>query len=942
MSKKLLPALIAALFAAGPAFGQTDSDPMRVQGTATLGGIHNNTSATDNAQLELYQDLGNGVMSNVGVQGRNSTTWFQGYGENFGRGDQYMFLRGGVYDVFKSGIYLNDIPRTFASTAYTPFNGSGGNLLTATFPLASLPTNPPTAGWNSFRLGYDRRDVGGFAEWQRNSPWYFRADASQVNFNGTRPGSGANGTSPGNGYTDLAFPQDFKTTNWGTEAGYQSSKYTFSVRWDYSQFDNGNETLKWTNPYFGPNGNGASANLLDTTYLAPGNTFNKFTLSGNYRDLPWQSVVSARYTWAKTTSDTPLGLIALNSGGVYNDTLPHTANFNGEKINQSLALAWTAMPATNFNTRVYYYWTKQQDKSDLVEFGNAPTQPLASGLGCGNFIGANGIPTQTVGNCDNELFNYTKNNVGFDAWWKFAPGNRFAFGWDYNDLDQTRVDYDKSHWNKLWAEYRNTMFDTVTGKLKYQYVKRDSTLNYSNDPLPNGGANNPNYLLPFTSAFDLQSSTTNLVKLTLDWTPMNNVGLSFEANWAKVDYDDVTYGRTKSDRHGYFLTGYWSASDTLKLNAFGSWEQAKYPSAHRYIGTVAGGPNPPSGYCTTANPNCYDPFAVPVANSSYNWTSQTKDKTWMIGAGADWQAMDALKLTGSYLYINNEGTATFGADNNVTPLPITSLSPMPLPISNFDNSKQQYFNLKGTWTYNKNWSFTGGYSYLMYKHNDIATDGYTYVLPIVRNSGAGGIVPSSPTSTSLSYLNGYDAFTNGHSNIFYLQMTYRFDAPPLPAAAMRVAEPPPPVVRPTPPPPPPPAPAPPPPAPQVQKITVDSKVLFDFDKAVLKPEGKAAIDSQIVGKLTQIQKLEVVLVTGHTDRLGTDGHNQPLSQRRADAVRDYLVSKGVPRDKIETIGMGEKQPVPRVQCDQKDRKALIACLAPNRRVEVEVKGESTR
>jgi hypothetical protein len=84
--------------------------------------------------------------------------------------------------------------------------------------LPSLATNPPTVGWNSFRLGYDRRDVGGYAEWQKNSPWYFRADASQVNFSGTRPGSGANGTSPGNGYTDLAFPQDFKTSNWGAEA----------------------------------------------------------------------------------------------------------------------------------------------------------------------------------------------------------------------------------------------------------------------------------------------------------------------------------------------------------------------------------------------------------------------------------------------------------------------------------------------------------------------------------------------------------------------------------------------------------------------------------------------------------------------------------------------------------------------------------------------------
>jgi OOP family OmpA-OmpF porin len=146
------------------------------------------------------------------------------------------------------------------------------------------------------------------------------------------------------------------------------------------------------------------------------------------------------------------------------------------------------------------------------------------------------------------------------------------------------------------------------------------------------------------------------------------------------------------------------------------------------------------------------------------------------------------------------------------------------------------------------------------------------------------------------------------------------------------------------PPPPPPAPAPapapaPPPPPQVQRITLASKALFDFDKAVLKPEGKAAIDSQIISKLAGVQKLELVLVTGHTDRIGTQRYNQRLSERRADAVRDYLVSRGVPRDKIETLGMGKTQPVPGVVCNQKALKALIACLAPNRRVEIEVKGE---
>src|SRR5205823_3010389 len=158
--------------------------------------------------------------------------------------------------------------------------------------------------------------------------------------------------------------------------------------------------------------------------------------------------------------------------------------------------------------------------------------------------------------------------------------------------------------------------------------------------------------------------------------------------------------------------------------------------------------------------------------------------------------------------------------------------------------------------------------------------------------------------------------------------------PPPPAAPT-----PPPPAAPTPPPPPPPA------APGVQKITLASKALFDFDKAVLKPEGKEAIDREIIAKLPDVSKLELVLVTGHTDRIGSQAYNQKLSERRANAVRDYLVSKGVARDKIETLGMGKTQPVPGVVCNQaypKERKALIDCLAPNRRVEIEVKGEATR
>jgi OmpA-OmpF porin, OOP family len=130
-----------------------------------------------------------------------------------------------------------------------------------------------------------------------------------------------------------------------------------------------------------------------------------------------------------------------------------------------------------------------------------------------------------------------------------------------------------------------------------------------------------------------------------------------------------------------------------------------------------------------------------------------------------------------------------------------------------------------------------------------------------------------------------------------------------------------------------------PPAPAIQKITLASKALFDFDKAILKPEGQAVLDREILSRIREVQKLELVLVTGHTDRLGSQQYNQKLSERRAAAVAAYLASKGVAKDKLETLGMGKTQPVAGVVCEQKDRKALIACLQPHRRVEVEVKGE---
>ena len=117
-------------------------------------------------------------------------------------------------------------------------------------------------------------------------------------------------------------------------------------------------------------------------------------------------------------------------------------------------------------------------------------------------------------------------------------------------------------------------------------------------------------------------------------------------------------------------------------------------------------------------------------------------------------------------------------------------------------------------------------------------------------------------------------------------------------------------------------------APTSEKVSFAADAFFDFDKATLKPEGKAKLD-ELTTQLGGIN-LEVIIAVGHTDSVGTDAYNQKLSVRRADAVKSYLVSKGVESNRVYTEGKGEKQPVA--------SNATAEGRAKNRRVEIEVVG----
>ncbi|TSA49320.1 MAG: OmpA family protein, partial [Nitrosomonadales bacterium] len=127
-------------------------------------------------------------------------------------------------------------------------------------------------------------------------------------------------------------------------------------------------------------------------------------------------------------------------------------------------------------------------------------------------------------------------------------------------------------------------------------------------------------------------------------------------------------------------------------------------------------------------------------------------------------------------------------------------------------------------------------------------------------------------------------------------------------------------------------------APAFDKITLKAEVLFDFDSSVLKPTGKKILDAEVLDKMKAHPEVELVLITGHADRIGDEPYNQRLSERRAEAVKKHLMSQGITEGRLHTVGKGEKEPV--VDCKGVRGKKLIECLQPNRRVVVEVEAQT--
>jgi hypothetical protein len=403
-------------------------------------------------------------------------------------------------------------------------------------------------------------------------------------------------------------------------------------------------------------------------------------------------------------------------------TNPATASsspiYHGELVNTTASVSLTSHPMRELDTRVYWNWGREENKSTHITF--SPTG--ASGLQCSG------------GPCTPELFSYKKNNLGAEAGYRPSRENKFTGAYEYYDIDRERIDFIRNVDNKYSIEWKNTSLDTLASRLKYQYLQRRS--NYA---LPQANmVANPTET--YVRRFDLANVDQDMIKLVLDYSPIPFLDFGFEAIYKRNDFKDTPLGRTEDERQEYYVS--MSAGDpkSFRVLLFADAEFLQISSQHRVGGTTIANSAP--GAAPSGGP----------PNTIYTWQAENNDIAWQLGAGVDWLPNDRVKLNGSYIFSRTQGITDFAAQAVLNP---TTL----YPIRNFDNTIRHALNLKGTYKIDKQWSLTGGYAYERYKYSDIGYDGMRYT------HGAGG---------SASYYTGQYAFQPYQADIYYVYGTYKF------------------------------------------------------------------------------------------------------------------------------------------------------------------------
>jgi len=767
MNRKLIPFLVGSLFAGTAAAAAGDAatavtaadDELTWNGSVGIGaratkvdgGVRNGARATsatttapftgpsDEAKANEYREVGSGLIGTIDLQGSSKQDYLRFFGENIGRYDEYLNLRGGSYSIFKYQLYEDKMPHNLSWKALTPLSGTGGTLLTG--PGGAYPPAQDPSTWNQFDYKLQRNTYAGNFEFTANSPWHIRVDYVENQMEGVRPQSARLGTGSGNGMIEFGAPVDYKTKTVSLDGGYSTKEASFSVNVLNSRFSNNNNLMQWTNFYM--------LNNLDTNLLPPDNDLKKLSLNGTLRQLPVNSTLAARFTWSKLTSGFGVldgGLMPTSNASPPTAvgtlvTAPSSSAFDGETETKTASLSLTSGWGGGVDSKIYLNYYDTKNNSTLVTYsqgfnGTGPCPAVS--------YPSTSTPTQfCIGPYPNSLFSYKKQDYGIDAGWRIDRGNKVSGGLNLLEIEREgREDADKTKEDKAWLEYKNSMLEDLSGRIKYQRLERHSDLNparpVAQSPFTDA---TPAQVAYYFRAYDVSNANQNQIKVVLDWAPMPLLDMGFEFAWKKTDYKDLSYGRSDDVRREYNLTVSIGNPKEFRITGLVNYELVEFNQAY-HQGT---GPFP--GGTQTA--------------TDFDWGTKNTQINRLFGVIADWPVMERLAFKGSYTWTKTGGGVDFTSGNTAG---VGGFNGGPLVNYVTDNTQKQTLNLKGDYKLDRQWTLTVGYVHERYDYADDQMRGYQGFYPYFQNLGA----------TNISWFSGAFANPSYQLYVYYLVGTYKF------------------------------------------------------------------------------------------------------------------------------------------------------------------------
>jgi hypothetical protein len=610
-------------------------------------------------------------------------------------------------------VYDDRIVHNWTFNAITPFSGVGSNTLTF---AGNAPPNVDIGTWNHFQYGVQHENAGGVFEAQAAafSPFYVRINANRKDSNGLKP-LGAAGTSPGGPAYELAAPIDWTTTDVGGEIGYTTKAMHLSFLYSYSRFESNQEYLFWRTPAVqsGPN--------METSTIAPDNKMQRYVLNGVFRQLPYDSTLALRGTYAKYENNFAIGTTFLSvtgsqPAGVGNTRLanPSVPNFSGDVVNTTFSGAYNSNWSREWSSKLYYNYYKRENDSSAVVF-------TPSGPGSGGTCDVNLFTGASLTTCSTDPLKFTKNNAGAEAYWRVSRGNRITLGLDYTNVERERVDVDRNKDLKVFGEWKTSNFEFGDIRVKYTHLDRDA-----------------NFLLATAASpfdrdllrFDVAPLKRDVLKIVLDMYPAPMTDVGVELNFKRNRYKDTTLGRTDDRREEIYLSAGYGDMKTARVTGFFDWEYTYYDSNH-WVGDVATYPHP--------NPSA----------GAYFWNSRVHDHNWLLGGAAEWVANDMLRFYASAIWQKGDGGVDFTAPSVAN---AQNIQP-------YDDFQKRSLNFKAIVKASKDVDVTLGYAYEKYSYSDIQLNDYIYNIK---------------TGSNQNFFSGAYANPSYRTNILYGMVTWRF------------------------------------------------------------------------------------------------------------------------------------------------------------------------